>query len=384
MFWRALILRPLRQDWGRTLLSLLAIALGVAVVIAIRVANRAAVASFQSTTQSLAAQADLLVTGPAPIPLSILPSLFPLNAEAEILPYIERRAWDPIHQQALEVLGLDLIAEASARGISLRGNRPTRAANAQLPLILLPQSYASQFHLQPGARITLAMGGRERAFRVGVAPSGDLALLDLPGALAAFEPQGPPTADGLRVVLAPGASRRAVAQRLRALIPAADTVAPPAAQVRNQAKMLAAFRANLTALSFIALLIGLFLIYNTVSISVVRRRGAIATLRALGAARGQIVRMFLAEGAVLALAGGALGVLAGWLIAGRALALVQQTVQSLYTASAAQPGEAAHLVGADWVWGLSLALAAGLLAAWAPARQAAAIAPAQALRPGSA
>lgn len=388
MFLRALILRPLRNDWGRTTLSLLAIALGVAVVIAIRVANRAAVASFARTTNSLAAQADLLVTGPAPIALSLLPKLFPLNAQAEITPYIERRAWDPTHQDALEVLGIDLIAEASQRGISLRGDSADQpvsgSANANLPLILLPSVYASRFHLERNARIDLAMGGGTHAFRIGIAPSGDLALLDLPDALAAFEPDAAPTADGLRVTLAPGASRRAVAARLAAVVPATDTVAPPAARVQNQAKMLAAFRANLTALSYIALLIGLFLIYNTVSISVVRRRTAIATLRALGAARGQILRLFLAEGAVLALAGGALGVLAGWFLGARALALVEQTVHSLYTSNAAHASASAHLIAADWLWGLGLALAAGLLAAWSPARQAAAVAPAQALRAGSA
>ncbi len=416
MFLRALILRPLRNDWGRTILSLLAIALGVAVVIAIRVANRAAVASFARTTNSLAAQADLLVTGPAPIPLSLLPKLFPLNAQAEITPYIERRAWDPAHQDALEVLGIDLVAEASQRGISLRQTGPVPKATANLPLILLPSAYASRFDLRRGARIDLAMGGGIHAFRTGIAPTGDLALVDLPDALAAFEPNALPTADGLRVSLAPGASRRAVATRLAALMAATrggragaagdpgpaerqagrvaqprgapresiDTIAPPAARVQNQAKMLAAFRANLTALSYIALLIGLFLIYNTVSISVVRRRTAIATLRALGAPRSQVLRLFLAEGAVLALAGGALGVLAGWFLGARALALVEQTVHSLYTSNAAHASAAAHLIAADWLWGLGLALAAGLLAAWSPARQAAAVAPAQALRPGSA
>ncbi|HVB39540.1 MAG TPA: hypothetical protein VNE83_01480, partial [Terriglobales bacterium] len=68
----ALIWRPLRNDLGRTLLSVLAIALGVAVVIAIRVANRSAIASFQQSTAALAGGADLLVTGPQPLPASLL------------------------------------------------------------------------------------------------------------------------------------------------------------------------------------------------------------------------------------------------------------------------------------------------------------------------
>ncbi|MGN6591369.1 MAG: FtsX-like permease family protein [Terriglobales bacterium] len=391
MFFRALIARPLRRDWGRTLLSLAAIALGVAVVIAIRIANRAAVSSFASTTASLANGADLLVTGPAPIPATLLPRLFPINAEAEILPYLNRRAYDPAHHDALDILGLDLVAEAAQRGIALS---PRPAADASRPLLLVPADYLTRHALHPGAPLTLALSGRLRTFTIGSAPPGDFALLDLPTALAAFEPGQPPSFDGLRVLVArsPGGGPQAAPParlartlaRLRRALPAADTAAPPAAHVENQAAMLAAFRANLAALSYVALLVGLFLIYNTVSISVVRRRQAIATLRALGATRRSLLRLFLAEGAALALAGGALGVLFGWLIAARALTLVQRTVASLYVPGATTARPAAQLVPADWLWGLGLALAAGLLAAWAPARQAAGLRPASILRPGAA
>src|SRR6185437_48927 len=105
----ALIWRPLRQDWGRTLLSLLAIALGVAVVVAIRVANCAAVGSFQRTTSALAGGADLLATGPEPLTAALLPRMFAINAQAETAPYLDRWAYDAVHHDTLEVLGIDLL-----------------------------------------------------------------------------------------------------------------------------------------------------------------------------------------------------------------------------------------------------------------------------------
>ena len=79
--------------------------------------------------------------------------------------------------------------------------------------------------------------------------------------------------------------------------------------------MLRAFRWNLTALSYISLIVGAFLIYNTIAVSVVRRRGEIGTLRALGATSGQVLRLFLAEALFLGLAGGIAGVglVAFWL-----------------------------------------------------------------------
>ena len=67
--------------------------------------------------------------------------------------------------------------------------------------------------------------------------------------------------------------------------------------------MLAAFHANLTALSWIALIVGLFLVYNTVTISVVARRQEIGTLRALGLTRGKVLLLFLGEAAALAVRG---------------------------------------------------------------------------------
>ena len=67
--------------------------------------------------------------------------------------------------------------------------------------------------------------------------------------------------------------------------------------------MLAAFHLNLTALSWVALVVGLFLVYNTVTISVIARREEIGTLRALGVTRRQVLALFLGEAAVLGLAG---------------------------------------------------------------------------------
>ena len=81
--------------------------------------------------------------------------------------------------------------------------------------------------------------------------------------------------------------------------------------------MLAAFHLNLTALSYIALLVGLFLVYNTVSVAVLSRRGEIGALRGLGVTRGQVRTLFLAEAAALAAVGSAGGLLIGRLLGKR-------------------------------------------------------------------
>jgi putative ABC transport system permease protein len=281
---------------------------------------------------------------------------------------------DPDHDDTLEVVGIDLLAERQTP-----------------PRIYLAPSYWHAHRLRSGGTLRLVINGRAQRlaafeWQAGSGPqvAGNLAVMDLADALVVFEPNTPDSAarfDGLRITLAPGVGAGAVAPSVRALIPAADQVAPPQDRVTQESRMLSAFRANLAALSYVSLLVGIFLIYNTVSISVVRRRASIATLRALGATRGRVLRLFLIEGAALALVGGALGLGMGWLLANAALAVIERTINNLFTATSAAQ---AALVPGDALWAIGLALGAGVVAAWAPAWQAARQAPAQALRAGTA
>ena len=90
----------------------------------------------------------------------------------------------------------------------------------------------------------------------------------------------------------------------------------PGARNQENQRMLRAFRWNLRVLGYISLVVGAFLIYNTISMSVVRRRAEIGILRAMGAGRGTVLRLFLAEALLLGVAGAVLGVALGRLLAG--------------------------------------------------------------------
>src|SRR6202011_3205601 len=92
-------------------------------------------------------------------------------------------------------------------------------------------------------------------------------------------------------------------QRLRQVVPPGVQVRAAGARTNENRRMLAAFRWNLKLLSYIALVVGAFLIYNTISVSVVRRRSEIGIVRALGASRGVILSAFVGEAACFGLAG---------------------------------------------------------------------------------
>jgi putative ABC transport system permease protein len=144
--------------------------------------------------------------------------------------------------------------------------------------------------------------------------------------------------------------------------------------------MLGAFQLNLTALSLIALVVGMFLVTNTVAANVVRRRSEIGLLRSLGLTRHSIVILLVAESLLLGLLGSGLGIFLGLQVARALLQSVASTVTSHYVLLSMQE----IMVNP---WSLLAAGLAGLfaaaLAAWWPARQASLVSPVDALQPGN-
>lgn len=134
------------------------------------------------------------------------------------------------------------------------------------------------------------------------------------------------------------------------------------------------FRLNLTILSLIALLVGLYLIFQALDAAVIKRRTEIGILRALGVTAEEIRWAWLWEALLLGMAGGSVGVFGGWALAQGTVRAVSQTVNTLYYASNAT---AAALSPDEALGALLLAVISSLAAGWLPAKRAAALPPAQ-------
>src|SRR4029453_4934564 len=155
----------------------------------------------------------------------------------------------------------------------------------------------------------------------------------------------------------------AIAKRL----PVGVSAQRPARRGEQVETMLAAFHTNLTALSWIALIVGLFLVYNTVTISVVARREEIGTLRALGLSRNKVLLLFLGEAAALAVAGIAIGLGLARLLADAAVTMTASTVSTLYIAAVSAPPE----MNISHLWtAIAIGLPLSLVAAAIPAVEA--------------
>ncbi len=180
--------------------------------------------------------------------------------------------------------------------------------------------------------------------------------------------------------LAQPRERAALIESLRALVPPDAMIATPAQRGEQVENMLAGFQLNLTAMSLVSLLVGMFLIYNTVSASVVRRRSEIGMLRSLGVTRNEIRALFLSEAIALGTVGVVLGLLGGLLLAQMLVGTVAETISSLYVLLSVRT-----MALTPWMFasGAVLGLGSVIVAAWLPAAAAAKMDPVRALRAGS-
>ena len=238
--------------------------------------------------------------------------------------------------------------------------------------VMLSAPLAARLHLGPGDTFTAAVGARVRQLHVaGIFRTpgnlypldGAVLLMDLGQAQEMLDRTG--RLDYVDLIV--HGDLAAAAEQVRQALPPGVEITTPGAQAQYMAGLVGAYRLNLSVLSAIALFVGMFLIYQSVTLSVVRRRREIGLLRTLGMTRGQVMLLFLLEGALSGALGGLLGLVLGAALAQAALGMVAQNLTSLY-----QPVPAGEiwLEGRVFFQAWGLAVAATLLASWVPAREA--------------
>jgi putative ABC transport system permease protein len=377
------------QDPLRSSASVLGIALGIAVVVAVHLANMSSFRGFEAAVESVTGKTSLEIAAPGPgLDETLLPWLDWLGEYGAVSPVIEGDALARAGNapaETIRVLGIDILSDWPFREyhiLQFRDQRREPAPKEILDLLIDPRSiilteaFARQHGIGVGSKIELTIADRVDRFVVrglllneGPARTlgGNFALMDIAAAQAAFNRLG--RLDRIDLRLAPGISIDSAEQTIASRLPRGLIVRRPERRGRQVEKMLRAFQFNLAALSHIALLVGLFLIYNTVSISVITRREEIGMLRALGTSRRRILALFLGEAAGLAAVGCGIGVLIGRALADGAVRLTSTTVSAFYIAEAAAPPHltAEHVVLAFAV-GIPLALAAAAIPAAEAAR----------------
>ncbi|MDX2153434.1 MAG: FtsX-like permease family protein [Bryobacteraceae bacterium] len=376
-FYRFFI-RPLRREPLRTALTAFAVALGVAVVLAIELAGTAAAGSFRASLESLTGKADFEVTAVGGLAPETLTALSTLPAPLTVRARIEDYASVQRTRETVPLIGLDMVAEALDFETGNASEQTWREDNIWVGPRLAKRA---------GETIRLIVNDRTHTFTVagilketpGSGEAGNVVVMDLATADRMLARNA-----RLDRILIDAPDTHPVEHweaLLTTALPRDAALARFGARTEENRKMLAAFRWNLRVLSYIALVVGAFLIYNTISVSVVRRRAEIGIFRALGATRFGVLAAFLGEAALFGLIGAAAGLFLGRAMAEGAVHLIGATVESLYVSST--PGR----IELGWeaaLFALAIGLGISLASAFAPALEASRVTPIEAMARGRA
>jgi putative ABC transport system permease protein len=385
-------LRYFARHPALTALNVLGIALGVTVFLAVQIINHSALESFRASIDIVAGKANLEVIGDG---LRFDERAWPIvDNDPDIVaatPTVEDVAsLTDFPGEYLQLLGVDIFSDEPLRTFALHdAQEQTPAVEDFLRdphVVAISRPLSRRLGLKIGDPLRLETQTGTQVFRIGYlldfgddAPGADehLSVMDIANVQEDFLHAGKLTR--ISALVRPGADFNTVAARLRSELPPNVIVQPPDRRNRQIERMLGAFQLNLTALSLISLLVGMFLIYNTVATAVVRRRHEIGVLRALGLSSRQVQALFMGEAMVLGLAGAVLGLGMGVVLAGKLVGAVALTITSLYILTSIQTLFVSPLaIGGA----LALCFVAVLIAAWFPAREAARLAPVEALSIG--
>jgi putative ABC transport system permease protein len=360
----------------RTVLTAISIALGVAVVVAIDLAGRAAAGSFESSVETLSGSSSLTITATGGIDEKLLGNLVQLPFPFRFTARIEDFATVDGRGPTLPFIGLDLVNNAP---------RGEDESSIDFSGIHNPILVGAGTGWRKGQVVRLLINDRIEDFTVaGILPrqtqglsENDAIVADI--GLAQIVTRKLGRLDSIAITTPNYGSLEHWEQLLRGVLPASVILERSGARTDQNRKMLAAFRWNLRVLSYISLIVGAFLIYNTIAVSVVRRRPEIGILRALGLTKTGVLSGFLMEAVVFGLVGGVAGLALGRVLAFGAVGLIGDTVERLYVSSRPGPIEFTTFSVAS---ALVLAVGMSIASALAPALEASRVPPIEAMARG--
>lgn len=346
---RFVSLRRLRAQKARSLLTTFGTALGVAMFVAVVVVNTSVLSSFRGSVEAVSGRASLQVSSAGRsggIPTSRISEVRSVAGVLRASPVLQANVVTRgCGGEALVVIGVDPSMELGMREYAASQGEAVIPDPLQLlrpDAILLTRAFAERQGKAIGDRVELLTKGGVKPFRIvgllepkGPAAGfgGNVAVMLLPGAQVAFGRPG--RADWFDVETDPALRVDDVASAIRAKMGEGIQVQRPESRSEHVEKMLETFQSGLSLASVVALFVGMFLIYNTMTIAVLQRRQEIGTLRAVGATRAQVLVMFACEAAVMGLVGGGLGVPLGVVLARGALRSVAQVITSVYVLTSA-------------------------------------------------
>ena len=387
---RHISLRRIRLQKVHTLMTVAGICLGVAAIVSIGIVNKSVLRSFEDSINRVTGRAALQITGAASgFPEDLIERVQQVPGVEYAVPVIDTQGiLVGAKERSLMILGVDVLQDSNIRDYKLSDE----SADIPDPLlflarpdsILLTKELADREDIKIDQTIqvqtvrgikTLRVRGLLNTEGPAKVASGNIAVMDYPAAQMAFGKEG--RIDRIDVSLLRGEQLEVVRERIKKALPGGYSVETPEGRTKQVEMLVSRFQKNINLISFIAVFVGMYLIYNAVSITVVQRKKEIGILRALGTTRKQIISLFLGETFVMAIIGSGLGLAVGIFFARSAIGAVGQTVSELYVRTSVSE---ITVSGANLAVGFITGLLSSLAAALFPALASTRITPVSAIR----
>ncbi|MEO1589753.1 MAG: FtsX-like permease family protein [Cyanobacteria bacterium J06632_22] len=334
--WRRIQRRPFQY-----VLFVLGIAIGVAMMVSIDLANGSAQRAFSLSTDAIAGKTTHRIEAISPVGLdeSLYQTLRTDLGYRQSAPVVEGYVVaEDLDRQPMRLVGVDFFAEAPFRnyfqGSGDQGIEALTAFLTEPNTVILGQQTAQEYDVHAGDRLTLTLAGQPVTARVvGIAQPANALTRDALSNILFTDIASAQEILGMEGHLSHIdliADHEADLAPIQAILPSGAKLETAQAKKNAVQQMTAAFELNLTALSLLALVVGMFLIYNTVTFSVIQRRPLFGTLRCLGVTQGQLFQLILGESLVLSIFGSLLGLGLGVLLGHSIVGLITQSINDFY------------------------------------------------------
>ncbi len=375
---KVIVLKNMKREKFLTVLSVIGVALGIGLFTGVKVASDKAISSFEADIRGTNPYTnyEILDTSGTDFPEGIYQAVRQRGQDS--FPVLKAEGYLPAIRGSVEIQGIDLIRTSSFLKLSPQRGGSFQNYFRDLNGVLITKGFAARHSLKRGDTVRAFVYDREVHLQVADVldaaslPSNTF-LMDLGNFQEYFGKVG--YLSGIDVE-----ADEKTAAEIQKMLPPSLSIGKKETAIQNQKSLIKSFRYNLQFVSLIAILVGIFLLYNTIFISVVKRRTEIGILRGLGASRKTMVMLFMIQGLILGIIGSILGILIGLVTAYFSVTAVERTITTMYRAVSIQDY---FIPETDIALALALGVLVSLVASAAPSFEAARIRPNESTREGT-
>ncbi len=375
---KLVMLKNIRAERFLAMLSIIGVALGIGLFSGVKAASDKAALSFESDISGINPYANYEVFDTSGLDFNEVTYATVRGINDDSFPVIDVKGYLPETRETVDIRGIDTIRIARFLKLAARGKADFGRYFTDTSGVVVTRQFADRHALGKGGRLRTLVYDRE--FMLTVVDIADMPLLPVNTLfmdLGNFQDYFGKAGYLSKIDVAADDS---AAAEIRKRLPSSLAIENKEQVIKAQKSLIRSFRYNLQFVSLISILVGIFLLYNTIFISVVKRRTEIGILRALGIGQKTVVLLFIIQGLFLGLIGSTLGIICGQVVAWFSVAAVAKTISTMYATIAISDYS---LSRGDILLSLGLGLLVSFLASAVPALEAAGTRPNESVREGT-